>query len=93
MLKVVLTSFFFYYISRNRTGYHFAPFSTRLLYLYFIWNPKCSTVMAEWLSRWTSDQKVVGSTSITDDLIFLCHFFFFFFFFFLITVFMILFPS
>ena len=41
MLKVVLTSFFiFNYISRTRTGCHFAPSSTRLLDLYFIWNPK-----------------------------------------------------
>ena len=42
MFKVVLTSIFFYYISRTRTGYHFAPSSTRLLYLYFIWNLKNS---------------------------------------------------
>ena len=40
MLKVVLTFFFFfYYISRTHTGCNFAPSSTRLLYLYFIWNP------------------------------------------------------
>ena len=32
--------------------------------------------MAEWLSRWTSDQTVVGSTPITDDLDFLCQIFF-----------------
>ena len=36
---------------------------------------KFTTVMAEWLSRWTSDQMVVGSTPITDDLIFLCQIF------------------
>ena len=28
---------------------------------------KFNTVMAEWLSRWISDQTVVGSTPITDD--------------------------
>ena len=41
MLKVVLTSFF-YYISRTRTAYRLAPWSTRLLYLCFISNPKNS---------------------------------------------------
>ena len=30
----------FYYISRTHTAYRFAPWSTRLLYLYFLWNPK-----------------------------------------------------
>ena len=33
--------------------------------------------MAEWLSRWTSDQTVVGSTPITNYLTFLCQIFFF----------------
>ena len=28
----------FYYINRTRTAYRFAPWSTRLLYLCFIWN-------------------------------------------------------
>ena len=46
------------------------------------------TFMAEWLSRWTSDQTVVGSTPITDSLIFLCQIFSFF----LITIFMIYFS-
>ena len=39
MLKVVLASLFFYYISRTRTAYRLATWSTRLLYEYlcFIW--------------------------------------------------------
>ena len=39
LTKVVLF-LLFYHISRTRTAYRFAPCSTRLLYLYFIWNLK-----------------------------------------------------
>ena len=35
----------FYYISRTHTAYRFAPWSTRLLHLCFIWNPKTSLRM------------------------------------------------
>ena len=88
MSKVVLTSFFFYYISRTRTGYHFAPLSTRLLYLYFIWNPKNSLLL--WHSGYRVglrgfDGRGFDSNhrksyfSVPD--------------FFLITIFMIFFPS
>ena len=35
----------FYYISRTRTAYRFSPWSTRLLYLCFIWNPPNSLRM------------------------------------------------
>ena len=78
MLKVVFTSFFFYYNSRTRTGYNFAPSSTRLML--YLKPYKFPTIMVEWLSRWTSDQTAVGSTPITDDI-------------FLITIFMIFLPS
>ena len=44
--------FIFDYISRTRTGYHFAPSSTRLLYLHFIWNPTNS------LPLWPSGYRV-----------------------------------
>ena len=83
MLKVVLTSFCFYYISRTRTRYHFAPSSTRLLYLYFIWNPKIS------LPLWPSAYRVgPNQTLITDDVFSVPDIVFF-----LITIFMNFFPS
>ena len=44
--------FYYYYISRTHTGYHFASSSARLLYLYFIWNPKIS------LRLWPSGYRV-----------------------------------
>ena len=44
---------FFLFFSRARTGYHFAPSSIRLLYLYLIWNPKNS------LPSWPSGYRVI----------------------------------
>ena len=75
MLKVVLTSFFFYYISRTRTGYHFAPSSTRLLYLYFTWNSKIHFDYGRVVIA--LDFGSDGRGFITYDLIFLCQIFFF----------------
>ena len=80
-VKSCFDALLFYNISRTRTAYRFAPWSTRLLYLFFIWNPKTL------LRMWPSDSGVglrmrrswVRPPSPT--IFFLCHIFF------LITIF------
>ena len=77
MLKVVLTSFFFIILAE-------LALDTILLLLQLVFcsytlfgTLKTHFDMAEWLSFWTLDQTVVGSTPIIDELIFLCQIFFF----------------
>ena len=74
MLKVVLTSFLFIILAE-------LALDTMLLLRQLVF---CTYILFGTLKihyhamRWTSDQTVVGSTSITDYLIFLCQIFFFY---------------
>ena len=89
MLKVVLTSFFFFFLlyKQNSQWIPFCSFvNSSFVLILYLEHLNFSTNMAEWLSRWTSDQTVVGSTPITNDLIFLRQIFF------IITIFMIFFS-
>ena len=92
MFKVVLTSpfFFSFFFLLYKQNSHCIPFcsfvNSSFVFILYLEQKKFTIIMAEWLSRSTSGQTVVGSTTISDDLIFLYQIFF------LITIFMILFS-
>ena len=84
MLKVVLTSFFFFFFFFFCITLAELAQDTNLLLRQHVFctytlfgTLNFTTIMAELLSRWTSNQTVVGLTPINDDLIFLCQIFFF----------------
>ena len=77
MLKVVLTSFFFIIILAELALDTILPLPQLVYCTYILFGTRnCTTLMVEWLSRWISDQTVVGSTPIRDDLFCARYFFF-----------------
>ena len=73
MSKVVLASFFFFIIFAELALDTVLLLRQLVFRTYTLFRTLFTTIMAEWLTRWTSDQTPVGSTPINDDLMFLCQ--------------------